>query len=232
MRKLIAAVDTTPAARPVLATALAIGSVLGAVVEPLFDSESESFDRLIGVAKRDDVEVVVVGLRATEARSRAVGSSLGSVAASVGKPVVVVPPEAPASSVLGRVLVLVDERLAALYAPRSSVRIAAGSSLELVVLQVHDDTTDRAGFNEAQAQALVRRFCPSGLETITLERRVGRTEDLVPHVAQELGVDLIVIGWAAPLEELRAPVVQATLARARIPLLLLPLQPASLRAVS
>jgi hypothetical protein len=232
MTKLLAALDPGPGAKPVLATAMAIGGVVGAVVEPLYEPDTRGFEQLIRLAASEEVAVVVIGLRRTEARSRALRRSLGAVAASVGKPVAVVPPEAPASSTLWRVLVLVDPRLSALYAPRSAIRLAAGASLELVVLQVHDEIGNRTTYEKAQARELVRRFCPSGLESITLERRVGSAEEVVPHVARELGVDLIALGWAAPLEELRAPVVEATLSRAPIPLLLLPLQPASLRAVS
>jgi hypothetical protein len=44
----------------------------------------------------------------------------------------------------------------------------------------------------------------------------------VPRTADELHVDLIALGWAQELAAGRAPVVRATLERASVPVMLVP----------
>jgi nucleotide-binding universal stress UspA family protein len=78
--------------------------------------------------------------------------------------------------------------------------------------------------SEAWAREFLARYCPVGLDRIRLELRVGRPEDLVPALAQEVDADLIALGWSRELEGDRAPVVRAALARSGRPVLLLPVE--------
>jgi hypothetical protein len=74
----------------------------------------------------------------------------------------------------------------------------------------------------AWEQEFLARWCPWGIGRVQLESRVGRSDVLVPVVAQECRCDLIALGWSQELAAGRAPVVRAALERSRVPVLLLP----------
>jgi hypothetical protein len=57
---------------------------------------------------------------------------------------------------------------------------------------------------------------------VRLEVRIGNAEELVPAVADEAAVDIIALGWSQQLAEGRAPIVRAALARAKVPIMLVP----------
>jgi hypothetical protein len=57
---------------------------------------------------------------------------------------------------------------------------------------------------------------------VRLENRVGNAEELVPLVADETAVDIIALGWTQQLAPGRAPIVRAALARAKVPVMLVP----------
>ena len=68
-----------------------------------------------------------------------------------------------------------------------------------------------------------RALLPFGARTVRLETRIGRAAELVTDVAERSGCDLIALGWSQELEAGRAPVVRATLARSRLPVMLVPI---------
>jgi hypothetical protein len=70
----------------------------------------------------------------------------------------------------------------------------------------------------------VRRYCPWGIGKVRFEVRIGRQEELVPAVADEVDADIVALGWAQELEAGRGPVVRAVLMRGTVPLLLVPVQ--------
>jgi hypothetical protein len=148
------------------------------------------------------------------------------VATSLDKPVVIVPPDGRTGP-LRRALVPV-EAVSPLLAPRAIVELAQGSELEVVVLHVHDEEslppfTDQPQHETASwAQEFLRRYCPWGIGTVGLQTRVGRVEDLVPLVAQETDADIVALAWAQELAPDRAAVVEAALARVRVPVMLFP----------
>jgi nucleotide-binding universal stress UspA family protein len=247
MTKVIAAVDTSLAAKPVLATALELALLVGADIEALFvETGSDAVprglaeaaglelrtvtgpvvERLLEAGRHEETEAVVIGARGTPGGRRPLGRTALAVATAVQKPVVVVPPDA--SGVLGRILVPLEANRHVSLAPRVVFDLSRGSGLEVVVLHVHDEDslplfTDQPQHeNDAWAREFVRRYCQSGVGTIRLERRVGRIEELVPTVAEEVGADLIALGWAQDLAHGRAPIVRAVLERARVPVLLVP----------
>ena len=67
---------------------------------------------------------------------------------------------------------------------------------------------------------------------MTLERRAGDSADLIPAVADELGCDLIALGWAQELEAGRAEVVRSTLEHSPLPVMLIPVRVQEQLAVS
>jgi nucleotide-binding universal stress UspA family protein len=251
--RVIAALDNSLATRPVLTTALALAALFDAEVEPLHvltDGdriargvvEAEGLElrtppgpvieRLIEAGEESEVLALVLGARGTPAGRRPLGTTALAVATSLGKPVVVVPPDASASSRLRRVLIPIEGGPFATLAPRPIMRIAQGAELEVVVVHVHDEAsipafTDQPQHErEAWEQEFLRRYCPWG-GGCAFEVRVGRAEEVIPRLAREAGVDLLVLGWAQELAEGRAPVVRAALAHSRAPIMLVPVSPAS-----
>lgn len=254
MTKVIAALDNSLAAKPVLATAIALARLLGAEVEALHvtsdgDRNARGAAEAAGVELQtrsgpvveqlreaggsNEVLAVVLGARGTPAGRRALGSTALAIATSLAKPVVVVPPDAAATAVLRRVLVPVEGGLSATLTPRAIVQLVEGTELDVVLLHVHDEGSLPAFTDQPQHEQpawtdeFLRRYCPWGIGRVQLELRVGRTAELVPRVAEETRVDLIALGWAQELAEGRAPIVRTALTQTRLPVMLVPVGVAS-----
>ena len=254
MTKVIAAIDSSVATRPVLATSRALAFLLGAEVEALYvegdgdpvptkEAEAAGLDlrtepgpvleRLIEVGAEDDVVALVLGARGTPLVRRPLGSTALAVATSLPKPLVIVPPDAREPKKLRRILVPLEESVSASVAPRVVFELAEAAELEVIALHVFDEESIPSFTDQPQhegpawAEEFLARYCPSGLGTVRLEVRVGKTEDLVPLVAEETGADLVALGWAQELAHGRAPVVRSALGRSRIPILLVPVLPAT-----
>jgi nucleotide-binding universal stress UspA family protein len=255
MKTVVAALDNSLAARPVLATAVALGTVLDANVEPLYvaadgDLAARSaaegaglelrvvhgpvLEQLTKAAASEAAVAVVVGARATPIGRRPLGSTALALVTTLPKPVVVVPPDAPAPAGLRRILVPV-EAVSTSLTPHAIVALAGEVGLDVIVLHVHDEASIPAFVDqpqheyEAWAREFLCRYCPWGIGNVRLESRVGRTAELVPLVAAEVRADLIALGWAQELAPGRAPTVRAALERAHVPVMLVPVQLAARR---
>jgi nucleotide-binding universal stress UspA family protein len=249
MKKVIAALDNSPAASAVVATAASLASLFGAEVDPIHvvdgddalavrAAESVGLDlrRLRGPALRvlidaadgEDVVAVVVGTRSLPLASRPVGATALKLITSLVKPVVIVPPDARRPGTLKRVLVPLEGTVSSSLAPKALVELAPDANLEIIVLHVHDATTLPAFTDQPQHEGsawrdeFVARYCPWGIGGVTVELRVGRREEEILRAAVETKSDLIALGWAQELAGGRAPVVRETLERGHIPVLLLP----------
>jgi nucleotide-binding universal stress UspA family protein len=252
MSKVIAALDTSMAAQPVLLSALSLGRALGAEVEavhvsedgdrvardaadgehvPLRVAQGPVLEALVDAAGAEDVLALVVGARGSPFGRKPLGGTALAVATSVAKPVLVVPPDARRPGQLGRVLVPLEARRT--HAPQAIIALARGTELEVLVLHVFEEEslplfTDQPQHEHpAHVDEFLRRHCPWGIESSRLEVRVGRSDELVPLVAEQADVDLIALGWAQELGPNRAPIVRAALSRARVPVLLVPVQAAA-----
>lgn len=249
MTTVLAALDNSLAGNPVLVTARALARGLGARVGaihvvtdnegtarnvaqaagvPLRVASGPVIDRLIEAAGDDEVAVLVIGARATPSGRRPLGSTAFAVATSLPKPVVVVPPDAHVAPELRRVLVPLEGTTSTSLTPRAIVELARGAQLDVVVLHVHEEEeipafTDQPQHeDDAWAHEFLERYCPWGIGTVRLERRIGRRDELVPTVADQAHCDLIALGWAQELSPGRAPVVRAALERSRVPVMLVP----------
>jgi nucleotide-binding universal stress UspA family protein len=249
MTTVLAALDNSLAGKPVLATARALARMLGAQVSavhvvtdhdgtarnvaetmdvPLRIASGPVVDRLLEAGRNDDVTAVVIGARGTPGGRRPLGSTALAVATSLLKPVVIVPPEARIAPELRRVLVPLEGTTSSSLAPRSIVELACGAKLDVIALHVHEEEdipafTDQPQHeHEAWAREFLARYCPWGIGAVSLERRVGRSDELVPEVAEQAHCDLIALGWAQALAPGRAPVIRATLERSRVPVMLVP----------
>jgi nucleotide-binding universal stress UspA family protein len=249
MTSVLAALDNTVAARPVLATAEAFASLVGsepavthvrvngdraarlvaeAAGRPLVELTGEPVEELVRAASRDDVSAIVLGTRATPAGARPVGHTALAVAERVAKPVLLVPPDTPRAGTIKRVLVPLEGSVSSSLAPRQIFELAAQQHINAVVLHVLEEAslplfTDQPQHEAAAwAREFLARYCPSGADQVAFESRVGRPEELIPRAAEELAVDLVALGWSQELARGRAPVVRAVVERARIPVLLVP----------
>jgi nucleotide-binding universal stress UspA family protein len=249
MKTVLAAIDSSLAAHPVMATARALGHVLGAEVGAVHVVAADDgtaravaesaevalrvvsgpvVERLVEAGREDDVIAVVIGARGTPSGRRPLGSTAFAVATSLLKPVVVVPPDARVGHEFRRILVPLEGTTSTSLAPRSLVEVARGAKLEVIALHVHEEEeipafTDQPQHeHEAWAREFLARYCPWGIGAVSLERRVGRTDELVPQVAEQAHCDLIALGWAQALAPGRAPVIRATLERSRVPVMLVP----------
>jgi len=249
MKKVIAALDNSLAAGTVLATAASLARLFGVGVEAvhvredgdrLARSEAEAaglalraldgptVQALVAAGQDEDVLALVVGSRRLPLTGRPVGTTALEVIRSVLKPVAVVPPDAARPGALERVLVPLEGTISTSIAPKAIIELAQDAHLDVVALHVHDFESLPAFTDQLQHQAeawgkeFLARYCPWGLDKVTLELRVGRRAEQILAVAEEVHADVIALGWSQELAAGRAPVVREVLERGRIPALLVP----------
>lgn len=250
--KVIAALDNSLAARPVVAAATAFGQLLGADVEALHVGENgngvaaaaaaacglelctcsgPTVEQLVAAGSKDDVVAMVLGSRGTPGGERPVGTTALDVLAALPKPVLVVPPEVASPGPPKRLLVPLEGTLSTSLAPQAMFELAEGFELDVVVLHVHDEATIPLFTDQPQhetrewAREFVARYCPWGVSDVRLETRVGRRDEEILRAAEDVEADLIALGWAQELAHGRAPIVRAVLERGHVPVLLVPVQP-------
>jgi nucleotide-binding universal stress UspA family protein len=251
MTRVLAAVDNSMAARPVLATAQGLAILLSATVDALHvrtngtrvaSNEAAAaglelrvltgptVDELRNAAHDEDIVAVVIGARGSTASSRPVGDTAFQVIESVDKPTVVVPPSATPAGPLRRVVVPLEGTVSTSLAPRRLIEIACAAELEVVVVHVLDEAslplfTDQPQHEaDAWAEEFLARYMPGRVGDVRLEVRVGRRDEEILRAAEEVGADLIALGWSQELAPGRAPVVREVLERGRIPVMLIPVQ--------
>lgn len=250
MSTIIAALDTTAAARPVLETALRIGELAGVDVEavhvidgPVLTPESLAKrtgvrltllegpvgKALLEVMGSPEIVAAVVGARGTTGGRRPVGSTALQILEGADKPVVVVPPEAVSPRRLRRLLVPLDGTEA------SSRAVSEGLShlfdpqveLELVVLHVFTDVTlprmldhPRDDMNLLASEFMIAHMPHAA----SIDMRTGPVAARVTEVSGEKNVDLVVLSWSQLSMGGEGHVVQEVLSASTLPVLLLPLR--------
>ena len=123
-------------------------------------------------------------------------------------------------------LVPLEGSLSTSLAPRALFEVASGERIDVVALHIHDEDSIPSFTDQPQhempawTREFIHRYCPWGIGDVQLETRIGRIGELVPIVAEQCGCDLIALGWSQLLAPGRAPVVQETLQRAHLPVLL------------
>jgi len=248
MSKVLAAVDNSAAARPVLAAAAAIAELLEAEVEGIHVREDGDrtartaaeaggvtlravrgpvIGALVRAAEQEDVAAIAVGARGTSVGRRPAGHVALELIVSVRKPVLVVPPQAPAPLALRQILVPLNGTRVTTAALASTIELARGSDVDVIVLHVHDHVSvplfgeQPQHELEAWAREFLARHAPH-LERVRLEVRTGIPAAEVLRVARDAEADLVALGWAQDLSEGRAAVVREVLERSEVPVLLVP----------
>ena len=251
MKKILIALDNSPAGRAVVAGAQALALLLDAGVEavhvhedgdrtarstaeaagvPLRTVSGAVADRLVEAGEAGDVVALAIGARGTAAARRPLGSTAAAVATTLAKPVLVVPPDGLEAPVFRSVLVPLEGTVSSSLAPRSVFELAAGAEIDVVALHVYDQAsmpsfTDQPQHEQrAWEHEFLQRYCPWGIAGVRLETRVGRTGEVIAQVAEECGCDVIALGWSQELAAGRAAVVRETLERSSHPLLLVPVR--------
>jgi len=245
MSKIVAAIDNSAAARPVLSMAVALGAVLGAEVDAIHvtgDTEqtanavAASFDvrctvlrgdplqRIIERAASDDAVATVVG-----ARRRVSGGHLGHVAREVAdaleKPVLVVPPEAQPCERLHTILIAMEGTPAKARGIKAAIELASALDLELIVVHVDDEDSipsfsdQVAHETEAYTDEFLARYLP-GAPKARLELRVGVPADEIVGLSESVRADLLAVGWPHSRDRDRGAVAQAVVDRSHVPVLL------------
>ena len=160
MSVVLAALDCSPAARPVLEAAIRTGRLTGTDVEAVhvLDGPAESVEILKALATREavplrllegpvepalfaalnapDVTVAVIGARGTISGRRPVGRTTLHLLHHLGKPVVVVPPEAESPAAFRTVLVPLEGTDATSRPVLEQLPPLIVDEVELVVLHV------------------------------------------------------------------------------------------------
>jgi Universal stress protein family len=153
-----------------------------------------------------------------------------AVATGLPKPIVVVPPDAPSDGPVRRVLVPIEGARSVPRTPRAIIDLTETAEVEMIALHVLEEEQLPAVTDQPQhewqvwVQEFIRRYCRWHIGTLRLETRVGRAQDLVPAVAEAMGVDLVALGWSRELGPGHAPIVRGVLERCRRPVLLVPVE--------
>ena len=251
MKTTLAALDNSLASRSVLASAQALSTLLDSHVEAvhvqtngqrtvqnmtdaagiaLRTTTGSVIERIVEAGGVSDVVALAIGARNTPASSRPLGGTATAVAVALRKPVLVVPPDVDPPPAFRRVLVPLEGSLSTSMAPRSLFEVASGERIDVVALHIHDEGSIPSFTDQPQhempawTREFIHRYCPWGIGDVQLETRIGRIGELVPIVAEQCGCDLIALGWSQQLAHGRAPVVQETLQRSHLPVLLVPVE--------
>ncbi len=251
MRTILAALDSSPAARPVIETALGLGERLDATVAavhvtdgptneaeraaaaegvPLKRLSGRVVERLLDVLDAPDVVLGVLGARGFPSGRRPAGSTVVRVLEQTRRPIVVVPPEAfgVCPRPIRRLLVPLDGTERAAVDTAGVVDALSGPDSELVVVHVFDDRARPPILNHG-----TQEFEPWGREFLALhlpdrdarfEWRSGHAASHVAEMCDEQGADLVILSWSQVLEE-HADVIRAVLSRSRVPVLVVPTAP-------
>ena len=238
MATVLAALDNSLAANPVLVAGRALARALGVRVEaihvlderldaaesaaraagvPLRLDSGPVVERLVAAGEAEDVAAMVIGARGTVASDHTLGSTALAVVTSLRTPVVVVPPAAEVAPRLRRALVPLEATTSSSLSPWSTLELAAGTQVDAIVLHIDGGDED-----EKWTREVLARYCPWGIGEVRLERRAGSREEIVPGIAEESNADLVVLGWARQLSDDRSPVVRAVLERSKLPVMLIP----------
>jgi nucleotide-binding universal stress UspA family protein len=257
--KVLAAIDQTAAARPVLAASHEFARIFGAEVSavhvvqdgvervrefaaahgvPLLELDGPPAATLAQTVEDDeDAAALVVGTRARPHGGREIGSTALEVVTSAHKPVFAIPPELAAEFAIRRVLVPLEGSLSTSYAPYTALDVPGAEHVEIVILHVLEEDALPPFSDQPQHEwetfchEFLARYSRWPFEQVRLETRVGRPDQHILSVARDMDCDLIALAWAQELAPGRASIVRETLRRGSIPVLLVPVHAALEAAV-
>jgi Universal stress protein family len=247
MTVVLAAIDGTEAAKPVLGTTLVVARTLHAqpqalharvdgiaVAEeeaaaadvPLTIVDTEPVPAIVKAAEDPSVDLVVLALHRQPPGPHPAGYTALAVMTQVAKPLMIVPPGEPVREQPRRALVPLDGTQAVSAALRATIKAFKGAGLEVVVLHVFDQRTvprfldDPRDLDLWGDEFLTRNLVGFRLR---LEVRSGDPATAVVATAGDEDVDVIALGWHQDLSAEHAAVIRRVLAEAGRPVLLVPI---------
>ena len=245
-KKILAAVDNSAAAGPVLAMAAALAPVLGATVEAVHVTENggatatalaeqlgvplrmmggDPLETITELAGAGDVLAVVVGSR-DRPRGRHAGHLALALADRMSKPVVMVPPDARPPDRVRTVLVAMEGTPSKARGLRRAVTLAEGAGVELVVLHVDDEDSIPSFSDQVQhetdayAREFLDRYC-QGATSARFESRIGVPADEILAATAELAPAIVALGWPQADDPARGEVAREVVDRSDVPVLLI-----------
>jgi len=257
MSVLLAALDDSVAARPVLAVARRIAPYLGADVVAVHVQEHDSGETARAAASASGVTLlarqgevvaelehaqhelhalaIVVGARNAPSGTRPCGHVARGVAEELATAVIVVPPFADDREIK-RVVVAVegDGESDALVAVTASLADRPGP--EVIALHVFEPDSlppfgdDPVHETEARAREFLRRAAVAPIERVRLEVRVGDAVDVFAGAGHDLDADLVMLAWHCDLSGGHGRVVRRVLESSTVPVVLLPVDRPALLA--
>lgn len=252
MTTILAAIDQSDAAHPVLAVTKALADITGAVPEALHVREDhvhedheraprlaadtagirlreltgDVVEQLVTSAQAPDVAAIVIGTGHRPAGARPAGHVCLALLPKVTTPVVIVPSAVQPPIALHRMVVPLDGTTLSAKSARPALDLALSAGLDVIVLHIYDEDRIPPFTDQTHhwTQAFAHEFIAryAPQTTAPLELRVGSAADEVLIAAVALHADLLVLSWSQVLDHGRAHVVKRLLAESPIPLLLLP----------
>jgi len=249
MSIVLAALDTSAAARPVLETALEIGALTASSVEVVHvrSDPSESCETPESLAERHEVPfellegevqpmllaaieapktiAAVIGARSTPGGQRPAGHTALYLLEHTNKPIVVVPPDMAARHSLRHLLVPLEGTEFSSRPVLERLWPLLVADVELVVLHVFTNRTlpamlDRPEYDlEIWGREFLRRHFP---RNVHIELRPGPVGAQIAEVSRECSADLIVLSWSQSDATDKARVIREVVGSSVLPVLLLP----------
>jgi uncharacterized protein len=250
MTTVLAAIDNSPAARPVLQAARLFAALLdaaavavhvrggpartaraeaAAVGVPLRLADGAPVDVLRAALADAAVVLGVFGARRHLAGARPAGHTTLAAASTARKPVLVVPPDARVGAPGDRVRVIVphDGSPETDRGAAHARRLFRATAVEVTLLHAFAGDTVPRFWDEPQHEAaawareFVKRHWPATVPAVRLA--AGAPASAVLGAAEARACDVIALVWGQELGADHARVVRDVLADARVPVLLLPL---------
>jgi nucleotide-binding universal stress UspA family protein len=247
--KILAAIDDSWAAKPVLETAVELGRLLQATVEAVHVRENGAetaravaeacgvplrmfafapVPALIDALNDADVLLAVIGARGLPGGPRPAGHIALAIVERATKPVVVVPPEVsgPRPGGIRRVLVPLNGHASSADATARALRLLGRSGVTVETVHVFERETtplflDRPERDlELWSDELLARVVAAPGTPLSLRR--GQPGTVVLEEAEGRRVDMIALGWSQRFSEGHARNVREILSRCVVPVLLLP----------
>ena len=246
MTRIIAAIDNSAAARPVLTMAEAIARALAGtrdavhVIEdgdetaracaeaagaPMRVLPGDPLEQLTLALAEADVVALVLGVRGRPGGPRPAGHLALALADTTDKPVVVVQPDARPPARLHRVLVAMEGSPGKARALKRTIQLAADAGLEIVGVHVDEEIPSFTDQVQHETGAYAREFLSRHVmdaPRMRLELRIGVPAAQVLDAIEEFHPDLVGVGWPQSDDPSRGAVAREILDRSPVPVLLAP----------
>ena len=249
MSTVLAAIDNSAAARPVLATARAVAALWygdgrghprgrrwlahrrrsrsSSGCEPARRARATWSPASLDAAAHPDVDAVVIGARGRPGGPRPAGHVAVELITLCDKPVIVVPPEASCAGQLHHLLFGLEGTTPTSEVLGPTIELARERGFEVVVVHVDDEASLPLFSDQPQhetdvfASEFLARYGPA-VEPSALELRIGEPAEQVLSTCDETAADMVVLAWSCSLAPGRAGFVRHVLEQARIPVMLVP----------